>query len=307
MKLSEAADLFYLSMRTVRSSATIEWYEKKLNSLIDFLSDPDLDAIDLFALENFRASLDRPSLAKGRGGIVSCYTVHGYVRAIKRFFTWCRFRRLIKDSPAEFLEKPKLPKQPRKGIRAEDAEKMLQIAAEESKRDYAMLLFFRDTGCRAGGVYNLMTRDLDIEHNIATIHEKGDKERIVFYTAETAYALTTYMIWRENPLDLPNFFLANGGNGHHQTALNYEGVYRIFRRLARKAGIEDKFSPHQWRHAAIRSWLKAGMNLKSASEIAGHSSEKVTGDIYGTLNEDELHALYNRTLAVIEASRAGDS
>lgn len=305
MLLSEAVALFYLSMQTVRAPATIAWYHKKLDSLIDFLNDPEIDAVDQISLERFRASLDRPSMAKGRSGKISRYTVHGYVRAVKRFFNWCRFRRFIKEDPAEYLEKPKLPKQPRKGILPDDARKMLQIAEEESKRDYAMLLFFRDTGCRAGGVYNLLTADLDIEHNTAIIHEKGDKERIVFYTPETAYALTTYLIWRENPLDLPYCFLAESGHGHTPTPLTYDGVYGVFKRLAKKAGIKGKFSPHNWRHAAVRSWLKAGMNLKSASEIAGHSSEKVTGDIYGTLDESELHALYNRTIATI--TRQGDS
>lgn len=280
-------------MQTVRSSATITWYRKKLDSLIDFLSDPELDSVDQFALEKFRASLDRPSLAKGRGGNVSRYTVHGYVRAIKRFFNWCRFRRIITANPAEGLEKPRLPKQPRKGISPEDAEKMLAIAEQESRRDYAMLMFLRDTGCRAGGIYNLMTADLDIDHNIATVHEKGDKERIVFYTSETALALARYKLWRENPQDLPQFFLTED---HKHTALSYFGVYETFRRLAKKAGVTGKTSPHEWRHAAIRSWLKAGMNLKTASEIAGHTSEKVTGDIYGTLDEKELHILYNETI-----------
>lgn len=300
MKLSEAADLFYLSMRTVRAPSTILWYEKKLNSLIDFLRDPELEAVDQFGLERFRASLDRPSLALGRGGNVSRYTVHGYVRAIKRFFTWARFRRLIKDSPAEFLEKPRLPKQPRKGISSADAEKMLAIAEQESRRDYAMLMFLRDTGCRAGGIYNLKTSDLDIDHNVAIVHEKGDKERAVFYSSETALALARYKAWRDNPQGLPEFFLSED-NRHN--ALGYCGVYETIRRLAKKANVTGKVSPHEWRHAAVRSWLKAGMNLKTASEIAGHASEKVTGDIYGTLDEQELHALYDQTIQRIRANR----
>ena len=292
MKLSEAVSLFYLSMQTVRSAATIVWYRKKLDSLVDFLSDPELTSIDQFALEKFRASLDRPSLAKGRGGKVSRYTVHGYVRAIKRFFNWCRFRRLISENPAEFLEKPRLPKQPRKGISAEDAERMLAIAEAESRRDYAMLLFFRDTGCRAEGVYHLLTEDLDIDHNIATVHEKGEKDRVVFYTAKTALALARYKNWRENPKGLPQFFLSENNRFN---AMNYKGVYEVFRRLAKKAGVSGSFSPHQWRHAAARSWIRAGMNLKVVSEILGHSGVEVTGDIYGTSNENELHALYDQT------------
>ena len=292
MKISEAVDLFYMSMQTVRSPATIMWYRKRLDPFVQYINDKDLNEIDLFDLEKFRSSLDRPSAALGRTGKVSTYTVHGYVRALKRFFNWVKFRRLIKDNPAEYLEKPRLPKQPRKGISPESAQKMLMIAEADSRRDYAMLMFFRDTGCRAGGIYNLLTADLDIDHNIATVREKGCKERIVFYTSETALALARYKNWRENPKDLPQFFLSED---HRHNAMNYRGVYEAFRRLAHKAGITGTYSPHQWRHAAARSWIRAGMNLKVVSEILGHSGVKVTGDIYGTSDENELHILYDQT------------
>lgn len=300
MKLSEAAGYFYVSMITVRADTTIVWYRKKIDSLISFLNDPDIADVTEWDLERFRASLDRPSAALGRKGKVSIYTVHGYVRAIKRFFNYARFRRLIKENPAEFLEKPRLPKQPRKGISLDDSERMLEIAEIESRRDYAMLMFFRDTGCRAGGVYNLLTEDIDIEHNVAVVREKGDKIRTVFFTSSTALALARYKLWRENPSDHPQFFLSED---RKHNPISYKGVYQVFRRLAKKAGIKSKFSPHEWRHAAIRSWLKAGMNLKSASELAGHSGEQVTGDIYGTLDEAELHTLYDTTMSRVHHER----
>lgn len=294
MKLSEAAEVFFTSMETVRADTTIAWYQKRIYPLISFLNDPDIDQIDLFALERFRKSLNRPSKANGRKGKISVHTIHGYVRAIKRFFNYLKQRKLVTENPAEELEKPRLPKQPRKGISPQDAKAMLNAAASDP-RDYAILLFMRDTGCRAGGVYNLLTDNLDILHNKAVITEKGDKTRTVFYTPETAFALMYYSSIRENPYNEEYYFL----NENSHTQLTYNCLYKIFQRLARTAKIKTKFSPHQWRHAAVRSWLIAGMNLKTASEIAGHSSEKVTGDIYGTLNEKELQQLYNQTQKIL--------
>lgn len=300
MKLSEAAEMFYISMTGVKAASTVNWYKKNLTALIEYLEDPDLDQIDLFALERFRASLDRPSKANGRKGNLSSYTIHAHVRAQKRFFNFLYRRRIIPNNPADLLEKPILPKQPRKGITPQAADKMLE-ASKRSCRDYAVLLFIRDTGCRAGGVYNLLTDNLDIVHNKAIVREKGDKERTVFFTSETALALAMYSSVRQNPLNEENFFLSETMH----TPLTYYGVYQIFRRLAAQAKVKGKFSPHQWRHAAIRSWLQAGLNLKSASEIAGHSSEKVTGDIYGTLNEYELHHLYDQTVKKISGKNFG--
>ena len=298
MKLSEAVELFYISMVGVKADSTIVWYRKKLDPMVVFLGDPDVESVTLFDLERFRATLDRPTKANGRSGKISVYTVHAYVRAIRRLFNFFYRRRIISQNPADFLEKPRLPKQPRKGITPQAANKMLKCS-KKNCRDYAMLLFIRDTGCRAGGVYNLLTDNIDILHNKAIIREKGDKTRTVFFTSETAFALAMYNSIRQNPYNYEEFFLSETT---HQP-LKYSGVYQIFQRLAKEANVKTKFSPHQWRHAAARSWLMAGMNLKSVGEILGHESEKVTGDMYGTLSEAELQILYNETTQKLSQMR----
>lgn len=294
MKLSIASQLFYNSMITVKKDSTIKWYHKKIDPLVEFLEDKDVETVDLFDLENFRATLYRDSKAPGRSGKVTDYTVHGYVRAQRTFFHFLRKRKIIHDDPSEELQKPRLPKQPRKGITPESATKMINTS-KANIRDYAMLLFFRDTACRAGGVYNLLTENLDLRNNRAVIREKGDKERTVFFTPVTTWALVMYAADRVNPKKDDHFFL----NSHTHEALTYAGVYQIFRRLAKELNIKNKFSPHEWRHAAARSWIDAGMNLKTVSEILGHSTVKITGDIYGTLSNQELQIIYNRAMACI--------
>lgn len=295
MKLSQAADLFYTSMATVKADSTIDWYKKKINLLVTFFDDTDVESIDLFDLEKFRESLNRESNAPGRKGKVTAYSVHGYVRATKRFFTFLRKRRIIPYSPAEDLEKPRLPKQPRKGIPPESAQIMID-ASRLNPRDYAILLFLRDTGCRAGGVYNLLTANIDLKHNRAVVREKGEKERTVFFTIETTLALALYGSCRENPYHNDHFFLGTKGE-----PLTYTGVYQILRRIAKKNNIRTGYSPHQWRHCAIRGWVQHDMNLKIASQIAGHESEQVTGDIYGNGSENEQQAVYNRVMSKVLA------
>ena len=81
MKIDVAADLFYTSMSTVKSDETIKWYKKKIDPLVEFLSGRDVETIDIFDLEKFRESLNRNSLAPGRKGKLTPYTVHGFVRA----------------------------------------------------------------------------------------------------------------------------------------------------------------------------------------------------------------------------------
>ena len=294
MKLENALELFYKSMQTVKKDSTIRWYHGRLDPFVAFFQDREVESIDLFDLEAFRSTLDRPSMAPGRNGNITNQTIHGYVRAIRTFFNWMKKRKIIKENPAEDLEKPRLPKQPRKGI-APDAQKKMISESKTNVRDYAIFLFMHDTACRAGGVYNLLTENLDLRHNRAVIREKGDKERTVFYTPAATLALTMYAASRENPKHSDHFFLSLTTH----EPLQYSGIYQIYRRAAKKAGVTDKFSPHQWRHATIRGLIEAGMNLKTVSEFAGHEGVEVTGDIYGTLNEKEIQEVYNRNMAIL--------
>lgn len=288
MKLSSAVNIFYHSMATIKANTTVEWYRKQLDPLVQFLDDPEIDHITIEDLERYRASLNRLSCAPGHTHTpVSAYTIHGTVRAIKRFFSQCRKRKIITIDPSEDLQKPQIPKQPRKGIPEKDAIKIIQDARITNYRDYALILFIAETGCRIGGAANLLTQDIDLPNQRATVHEKGSKSRSVFFTGITANAITQYLYFRENPSNHPTLFLT-----WDSKPLTKHAIYQIFKRHAERAGVKDHWNPHEWRHAAIRAWLQAGMNLKTASELAGHCSEAITGDIYGTLRDSELQTEY---------------
>jgi integrase len=57
---------------------------------------------------------------------------------------------------------------------------------------------------------------------------------------------------------------------------------RSLDRIARRAGL-DKLNPHRLRHCMAAVALDAGVPLEVLSELLGHSSIRVTKDVYGTL------------------------
>jgi integrase len=64
----------------------------------------------------------------------------------------------------------------------------------------------------------------------------------------------------------------------------------MLKKVSHSLGYETGFNPHNFRHAAIRGWLNAGMPLPNASRLAGHASTTITGDIYGVVSETKLKA-----------------
>ncbi|WP_235687375.1 tyrosine-type recombinase/integrase [Mycobacteroides chelonae] len=47
---------------------------------------------------------------------------------------------------------------------------------------------------------------------------------------------------------------------------------------------------HTLRHTAAQTWLEAGVHIKAVSDLLGHSSIAITGDIYGHTSDDTARA-----------------
>lgn len=302
MLLSDALNLFYDSMTGALSKSTVMWYKRRLPFLLAHLGDVAIDSIRLDQLRNWRACLanrtqryvNHPTRKPIDGGL-SLYTLHQYVRAAKTFFLWLTTEGYLMSNPAERLELPKLPKRKARGITEENRDKML--AAARHPRDLAMLLVLADTGCRVGGLVKLQLDDLDLEQGIATVHEKGPgdgNERDVYLLPATVKAIKNWLTIRRAPTSCRAVFTSLRLGKQGGRSLTTGGAYEVLKRVAKDAGVHGRYNPHSWRHGAIRGMLDNGMPLPDVSQLAGHSSVKVTGDIYGVQSERALKRKHDK-------------
>lgn len=63
-------------------------------------------------------------------------------------------------------------------------------------------------------------------------------------------------------------------------AIEPNNVNRAFREARRRAGLPTWVTPHTLRHTAVTLMLAAGVDEKVVAEVAGHSSSRITRDIY---------------------------
>lgn len=279
----EATELFLVALAGARNKKTILWYRHKLKRLGEFLGDVPLAQVSIRQLERFRADLV---------GEMSPVTLGGYVRAIRRFFRWCVGEELIEVSPAVRMELPSKEKRPRYGVRDEDMEAM--IASAPGLRERAILYFLRDTWVRAGGLCGLNVPSVDLSDCSAVVTEKYGLSRSVNFSLETADLLREYLGGRKKG---PVFLNEKGKR------LTIFTLYDLVKDCAVRAGLDVEavgdekvlWSPHQWRHAGVRSFLQSGAgSLGEASQLAGHSDIKVTHEFYGTFETSELKKVHRR-------------
>lgn len=300
MRVIDALDEFYLSMAGIVSPRTVQWYRQKLQPLAWSLGDCHIEEVNTHMLRTWRADLanqdkryiDHPNREPQEGGL-SWFTLHGHVRACRRFFKWLEEEELLKENPAKRLDLPPKPKKVRKGIRENDRDLIIE-QAKGNPRDYAMVLFLADTACRAAGLAGLKISDLDLVSGVAVVNEKGrggnKKARLVYFGNRTKRALKEWLEVRPSEQKCPFVFINTGKGGtiNKTHGLSVSGVYQVLKRLAKDAGVEEGFNPHNWRHGAARGMIKNGASLIEVCQLLGHSSVTVTGDFYGTFSEDEL-------------------
>lgn len=308
--LGEMVESFLLDKAGVTSPDTVKWYGMRLKNLVNFIgADRDIATITIADLRKWRAALQakhtryethptRPTINSG----LSAEGFRGYVRAVRILFFWLADEGAIATSPARRFELPPCDRVPRKGIADEDMQRIIKTVTQRTKkkgkanahnlRDRAMVLFLADTACRAGGVYNLKLTDLDLDHCKAIVTEKGlagnGLPRAVFMEPDAVAALRAWLNARPPWPDSEYVF--NGRKGR----MKHSGVYQAIERVAKRAGVETGWNPHNWRHGAARAMLNNGASLAHVQQILGHTDVSTTARFYGTFSTRELQAAHDR-------------
>lgn len=69
------------------------------------------------------------------------------------------------------------------------------------------------------------------------------------------------------------------------TAVDPDNLRNATYRLTIEA-LGERWSPHELRHSAASLLIAQGVDLKVVSEVLGHSSIRITADVYGHLLDD---------------------
>lgn len=167
--------------------------------------------------------------------------------------------------------------------------------AVNDRRESLLLWLLINTGVRVSELCSLRVKDtpavlgsLSIE-----VHKgKGGKSRNVPISEKFAEEIAEY-IKSVRPLTLPKRYSKQSLDGwlfFDQRRKKYSRlqVYRLVKKIAKKAGLQKSISPHSFRHRfATRTLEKNGKNIYEVKMYLGHSSISTTEKylhLVGTLN-----------------------
>ena len=270
----------YLEFNEERKPNTLKGYRNRLGQFSAWLAVNKVrDPTDPSTWEAYYFTL------KQRG--LSDYTRKGHYHILNRFGAWLVKNGYLRIHPLADIRPPDLPKERLpKAVFQEHIRAMLTVA--DNPRDRAILLFFRDTGCRATEALSLTWSDVYLDEGKARLREtKNRKQRWLYFKPVTVQALRIY---RETVRHKKSDRVWWGKKG----SLGYDGLYKMFLRLAQKVDIADEnFSPHAWRHAFGRDTTKTGIPTAQLQDLLGHSTIEVT-KIYAQFDDSELQEAHDR-------------
>ena len=200
------------------------------------------------------------------------------ISAIRTYFGFLLTEQLITADPSEKLQTPKRWRALPEVLTVAEIGRLLEAPSLEHPlawRDRAMLEFMYASGVRVSELTDLLQRNLQLDEEIAVVHGKGSKERIVPIGRRAVGALSLYLREVRPRLDKGRaqgrvFLNARGG------PLTRMGVWKILRGHVQTAGIEKEVSPHTLRHSFATHLLEGGADLMAVQEMLGHADISTT-------------------------------
>jgi integrase len=165
-----------------------------------------------------------------------------------------------------------------------------------SPRDHAPISLLALNGLRISEALGADIDDVDIDrgHRTLKIVRKGGKQVTIPLAPRAARTLDLYIGERTSG---PIFLGAAGGR------MDRYAADRAVKRLARRAGITKRISPHSLRHSFITVALDAGVPLRDVQEAASHADPRTTMRYDLARQSLDRHATYIVAAFVAGAAR----
>lgn len=297
MNLSTAIDEFLASI-SGKAQNTRDSYRTGLNRFVAHLGDQTVDALSLNQIVTFAGVIQETCATRTR---------RTYLVAVRRFYRWLIETRALSLDAADVvrldgLVRDLVPRSsPLPHVASEAVVQALLSAAGQVPelppntcdadkrraewrrlRDLALVHALRSSGMRIGELLTLRRGDLDTLKHAATVTGKGSKQRVVYFDEAAWSAMQEYFKARGDGSqaralgDLPIIARHDRGAGVRLVSLTSWRAEHIFGELARRAGIEERVTPHSLRHAFATKVLDATGDLAVVQDMLGHSSPATT-------------------------------
>ncbi len=276
----------YLILERSLSSHSVQAYISDIGKLANYLSSQD-DVIPPLQLthHDLKGFIQHIN-SLGLGDRTQSRILSG----IRAFYKYLLVENLINDDPTELIEGPKLKRKIPDVLSIEEINRIIDaidLSEETGHRNKAMLETLYACGLRVSELTSLKCSHFYPDIEYIKVLGKNNKERIIPIAKEAILQNEIYLNNYRNKVDIKNGFedvmyLNRRGKG-----LSRVMIFTIIKKLAEKAGIDKKVSPHTFRHSFATHLVEGGADLRAVQDMLGHESI-LTTEIYTHVDNQYL-------------------
>ncbi len=278
----------YLALEAGNSAHTVENYLRDVRRLAEYGASKGIRGpgdVTAAQLREFIYFLKDLGLA--------ATTIRRQVSALRTYYKFLVGEGLVTRDPSERIESPKRWRTLPSVLTVADIEKLLAAPNTDEPlaiRDRALLEFAYATGVRVSELVGLTLQDILFEEGVARVFGKGSKERLVPVGRRALGAVALYAREIRPTLDKgvgrgALFLNARGGS------LSRVGAWGVIKKMAKRAGLTKRVTPHTLRHTFATHLLEGGADLRAVQEMLGHADLSTT-QLYTHVDRDYLRSVH---------------
>ena len=282
--------LGYIDLELNLSDNTIAAYRRDISEFIEFLGQKQE-----ISLNSVRESEIIEYLLRLRRRGISARSAARKLSALRHLFRFLVSEGKQAGDPTNVLDTPKLMRPLPDILSKEEIGRLIEAISGDDPltvRNRAIMEFWYACGLRISELSAIKTGDIVLEVEILRVHGKGGKQRLVPFGSYARRAYLDYLhnardsLVRDNSYDI--LFLSRRGG-----RLSRMGLWNIFAKYLKTAGIRKKVTPHSLRHSCATHMVENGADIRTVMEFLGHADISTT-QIYTHLDQRYLKEVHRR-------------
>jgi integrase/recombinase XerD len=319
--LDRAIDGFLDHLHVERgvSPATISAYRNDLTAYAAFAAAQPVReawAASPDTAVTYLASLGAPSRGAIRPRLAST-SRRRRTAAIRGFYRFAFGEGLVTMDVAAHLDLPREVRHLPQTLTVDEVDRLLRAAGGEAVgseavggdpagsasadpgrvRDRTLLELLYAAGLRVSEALHLDGEDVSLDGAFVRVIGKGDRERLVPIGEVALEWLRRYLAEvRPTWLAIAHVAPVRGGPvflTERGRRLGRQAAWSLVKRTAATAGLDDRISPHTFRHSFATHLLEGGADLRIVQELLGHATISTT-QLYTHLTGERIREVYSR-------------
>lgn len=261
------------------SQITIDTYNLQLKIFVERVNKP-VNEITKDDIKDFLISRENDP------GVNAKSTVETIRSILRSFFEWLEDEGIIEENPMLRIRAYKLAKPMAKALTIEELEALRENCF--TIREKALIEVLYSTGCRLSEASALNISGIDWQNRSIKVWGKGNKERLVFFSARAAIYLRKYLDSRADNCEA--LFVTER---KPYRRMSNRAIQREVTNVGKRAKLNKSIHPHVLRHTFATLMINKGCPMSVVQELLGHD-DLATTQTYTSVTYEHKHHSYEK-------------